>query len=154
VRRATLAFGLLAACDGKVDFGIDAANLLSYEPLGLLAVDVVIGGEFVERYELDLSEQTSVLSSDLLVVGNTYGMVAFLDVNGDGLCSFEPTDLPWIFQYSPGLNIDYTWVPDPAEAPISGEACYWFAQNPTSAAPPDDTDPPEETDAPEDTDPP
>jgi hypothetical protein len=124
---------LLAGCDNEVDFTIAAESLRSYEAQGVLAVDVVLLGETVRRFELALDEVAEVTAPDLLVVGNTYGVAAFLDLDGDGLCSPEPTDLPWIFQYSPGVKIDYRWVPDPEESEISAEACLWFAGHPTTA---------------------
>jgi hypothetical protein len=146
----------LSACGGnQVDFTIDASALAELEPQGLLYVDVVAFGETVDYIEIDVMSDPIVSRPELLKVGGLYGVAAYLDLDGDAACASHPVDLPWLFTYSPGVGIDFTWVPDPAESPISAGACSRFDVAPADTDPSDtdapDTDP-SDTDAP-DTDP-
>jgi hypothetical protein len=150
MRRILLAaIGLLAACDGSADFTVKASGLTSLDALGLMTIDVVQDGELLQRLELDLSTDTEIMVPDLLIAGGRYGVAAFLDMDGDGVCTADPVDVPWFFIYVPALNTDFVWEPDPTEAPLGGQACSWFVSHPTDLAkelePEEDTD--EDTDA-------
>ena len=125
---------LLLGCDTTVSFSIDASTLADRYGDAILYANLVHYGELDEAVVLDLQAGEYQLTLDTeLEVGIEYGVVAYADVNRDGVCEPAPVDPPWLFIYLPGVGIDYVWQPDPGESPEASDACSWFS--PTDGPP-------------------
>lgn len=139
LRAALPAFLLLAACDGQVDFVVDATALADARPDGTLVVDLVRDGVLIERRELVLGVNPVLELRDAIEVPLTHGVAAWMDLDADEACDPDE-DLAWAFEYYPGYNEDLVWVVDPEEL-IAPDACWWFDDLPTDLpTDPEDTD--------------
>lgn len=121
-----LALPLAVACDNTVDFTVETGALLPAFEGRTLYVDLVVGGVLEERLEVEIAEPTATTWPDRLDVRNQYGMVGYVDADEDGICTLDPADPAWAFIYAPGLDIDYTWRPDPDVLEDPAFACGWF----------------------------
>jgi hypothetical protein len=132
MRRTFILGSFVAACaPSTTGFVVDATDLAARFPGTVLRTDVVLDAEAVLSITQAVDEEPVVRIPDALTVGVLYGVAAYLDLDGDGVCSPDPTDRPWFFYLQPGYAQDVTWVPDTAESPEMAAGCSWFGTSVT-----------------------
>ncbi len=138
MRKVAAALGVLAACDARVDFVVDATAVAEGRPDGTLVVDLVRQGSLLERRSLVLADDVDFTLRDAIEVPHTHGIAAWMDLDADGRCS-GGDDLAWAFEYLPGYNEPLVWVVSPTRF-VTAEACAWFDdQGSVIPDPPSDT---------------
>ena len=117
---------LIACAPSTTGFVVDATELAARFPGTVLRTDVVRDAVAVLSVTQSVDEEPVATFPDALTVGTLYGVAAYLDLDGDGVCSPDPVDRPWFFYLEPGYAQDVVWVPDTSESPEMAAGCSWF----------------------------
>lgn len=124
---------VIASGCARSDFVVDARGLSPTHDGRTLVAEVVIAGEPQAELSLDVGPQAQHTVQDLLHRRSTYGVVAWLDLDGDGRCD-PRQDLAWAFVAGTDSREPLVWeVAEDALRDASG--CFWFSSPADTGSP-------------------